>query len=76
MSTKITPRTPGPSGKSLELAKIPARHVEAVHEQKIGENTQDRYKGLGGVPNRKARRALGRAKNVLTPRASLTPYEK
>lgn len=63
-------------GKSLELAKITRALPVVVHEHKISEATMNRFKGLGYVPNRKARRAYARARHVLTPRPTLTPYEK
>lgn len=77
---KTTPapreKTPGPHGITLQMREITRALPVVVHEHKISEATMNRFKGLGYVPNRKARRAYARARRVLTPRPTLTPYEK
>lgn len=71
---KKTEKTPGPSGKTLELREIPRRTVGVVHEHRA--HTTPRYEKLGGVANRRARRAYARARRTTMPAPTLEPYEK
>lgn len=82
---KHTEKTPGPHGITLEMKAIPRRTPEMVHEHVVSDAAWNRYGsfaskhpwlGLGPVPNRRARRALGRARGTRTPRPTLVPYEK
>ena len=73
---KITEKTPGPHGITLEMRAIPRRTVVVVHEFTM--HTTPRYKELGGVPNRATRRAYarGRGRGAKMPAAVMVPYEK
>ncbi|HLS46106.1 MAG TPA: hypothetical protein VK045_11785 [Ornithinicoccus sp.] len=71
---KKTEKTPGPSGKTLELREIPRRTVGVVHEHRA--HATPRYEKLGGVANRRARRAYARARRTTMPAPTLEPYEK
>lgn len=67
-------KTPGPSGITLEMRKIPRRTVVVIHEHR--PHTTERYKGLGGVANRATRRAYARGRGVALPGATLEPYRR
>lgn len=67
-------KTPGPSGVTLEMRKIPRRTVIVLHEHT--EHTTPRYKELGNVANRATRRAYARARGVAMPAPTLFPYER
>jgi len=63
------------SGKSLELKSVPKPTTIAVHEQRA--HTTERYKGLGGVANRKTRRAYAKGRgSKAVPAPTLLPYER
>lgn len=67
-------KTPGPSAMSLDLRAIPRRTVGVVHEHTA--HPTPRYKELGGVANRAARRAYARGRGVPMPAPTLEPYER
>lgn len=61
-------------GKSLELAQIKRPAPTVVYA--TAPHPTPRYKNLGGVANRRSRRAVARAAGIRMPAASLTPYRK
>lgn len=60
-------------GKSLELAQIKRPAPTVVYA--TAPHPTPRYEKLGGVANRRARRAFARTAGIQMPAATLVPYE-